>query len=129
MGVVIVAVKKYCKKGGKTYGPYPKNPEIFYLYRVEKRGDRVISVYLGKGPKPDKAIGMEMKKTDEERLAKYPRIPRKQAVPADDVVQENKDKGVLCKKMRENIKRSMIVRSSRIMFLEAWAREDSFAKP
>jgi len=83
--VVIVAVKKYCEKKGKPYGPYPKNPEIFYLYRVERRGDRVVSVYLGKGPKPDNALVKEMKKTDGERLAKY------LAYLESQVVQENRE--------------------------------------
>jgi hypothetical protein len=69
--MVIVAVKKYCRKGGKTYGPYPKNPEIFYLYRVERRDDKVISVYLGKGPKPENAMVRELKRGDEDRLAKF----------------------------------------------------------
>jgi len=77
------------------YGPYPKNPEIFYLYRVERRGDRVISVYLGKGPKPDKAIVKEMKKTDEERLAKYLAYLESHTAPEDDVVQENKQGSVV----------------------------------
>ena len=41
------------------------------------------------GEKPDNALVREMKKTDEERLAKYLAYLESQVVPADDVVQEN----------------------------------------
>ena len=61
--MVIVAVKKYCRKGNKTYGPYPKNPEIFYLYRVYWEGDKIKL-------KMAEVIMREIKR-DETRLAKY----------------------------------------------------------
>jgi len=50
--MVVVAVKKWCVKKGKRYGPYPKDPETFYLYRVHRNGETVSQEYLGKGPKP-----------------------------------------------------------------------------
>ena len=49
---MVIAVKKYCVKNGKRYGPYPKDPEIFYLYRSYRVGNKVKQEYLGKGPKP-----------------------------------------------------------------------------
>jgi len=49
--MVIVAVKKKCLKKGRRYGPYPKDPDTWYLYRVYRSGDRVVSRYLGKGPR------------------------------------------------------------------------------
>ena len=50
--MVVVAVKKWCVKNGKRYGPYPKDPETFYLYRVHRIGETVSQEYLGKGSKP-----------------------------------------------------------------------------
>jgi len=54
--MVIIAVKKWCVKGGKTYGPYPKDSDVWYLYRVFRDGDRVVQEYLGKGPRPKDAV-------------------------------------------------------------------------
>jgi hypothetical protein len=77
--MVTVAVKKVCSKNGKQYGPYPKNPEIFYLYRVYRRGDRVVSQYLGKGPNRANAVVREIRSVGDIRVAKY----------LESVVQEN----------------------------------------
>ena len=57
--MVIIAVKKYCVKNGKTYGPYPKGPEIFYLYRVYRDRGQVKQQYLGKGVRPREAVVQE----------------------------------------------------------------------
>ena len=49
--MVIIAVKCYCTKNGRKYGPYPKDPDLFYLYRVYRDGKQVKREYLGKGTK------------------------------------------------------------------------------
>ncbi len=59
--MVVVAVKKKCLKKGKEYGPYPKDPDTWYLYRVYRNGDKVVSRYLGKGPKSKGAVVQELK--------------------------------------------------------------------
>lgn len=47
----IVAVKKFSTKNGKRYGPYPKDPDLFYLYEVYRENGKVKQKYLGVGPK------------------------------------------------------------------------------
>jgi hypothetical protein len=51
--VTIVAVKKYTTKKGKRYGPYPKDPDLYYLYEVYRENGKVKQKYLGVGPKPE----------------------------------------------------------------------------
>ena len=69
--MVVVAVKKFCSKNGKRYGPYPKDPEIFYLYRVQRHGDKIVSRYLGKGPKPSNTLVRDIRNVNDVRAAKY----------------------------------------------------------
>ena len=57
--MVVVAVKKWCVKNGKRYGPYPKDPDAYYLYRVHRVDGRVVQEYLGRGPKPKGAVDRE----------------------------------------------------------------------
>lgn len=87
--MVVVAVKKYCSKNGKQYGPYPKNPEIFYLYRVQRRGDKVVSRYLGKGPRPADVMVREIRSVSDVHAAKYLEyLERLVAQESKNVVQE-----------------------------------------
>ena len=60
--MVTIYVKKYCVKNGKVYGPYPKDPVMFYRYKVYRDGDTVKQVYLGKGPKPKGSVVQELGK-------------------------------------------------------------------
>lgn len=60
--MVIVAVKKFCTKNGKRFGPYPKAPKLFYLYRVHRVNGTVVQEYLGKGPKPKDAVDRDQLK-------------------------------------------------------------------
>lgn len=53
--MAIIAVKKYCIKNGVKYGPYPKDPEQFYLYKVWKENNRVKQRYLGRGTKSERS--------------------------------------------------------------------------
>ena len=88
--MVVVAVKKYCSKNGKRYGPYPKDPEVFYLYRVQRRGDKVVSRYLGKGPKPADVMVRLVKGASDVRAAKYLKYLEGVVVQESrNVVQEN----------------------------------------
>ena len=57
--MVIIAVKKYCVKKEKEYGPYPSQPDVFYLYEVYREGDQVKQKYLGKGPRPACSVVQE----------------------------------------------------------------------
>ena len=53
-------VKKYCTKlrngETRTYGPYPKDPDLFYIYEVHRIGDRVVHKLVGLGPKPQQRV-------------------------------------------------------------------------
>ena len=50
--MAIIARKIFNVKKGKRYGPYPKEPDLYYLYEVRKVKGKVVHTYLGKGPKP-----------------------------------------------------------------------------
>ena len=47
--MAIIYVKKYCVKKGVKYGPYPKAPDIYYVYRVFRSEGKVKQEYLGSG--------------------------------------------------------------------------------
>jgi len=49
--MAVIAVKNYCVKNGRRYGPYPRDPEMFYLYRVSRVEGKVVREYLGRGSK------------------------------------------------------------------------------
>jgi len=51
--MVVVAVKKFITKKGKRYGPYPKDPNTYYLYEVHRNAEtgKVKQKFIGKGPK------------------------------------------------------------------------------
>jgi len=49
--MAIVATKKYVKRNGKRYGPYPQG-EDYYLYEATKVKGKVHMRYMGVGPKP-----------------------------------------------------------------------------
>ena len=58
----IIAVKKWNKRGGKLYGPYPKDPDEYYLYEetVDSKAGEPKLRYLGQGKKPEGAIVKEV---------------------------------------------------------------------
>jgi len=58
--MAVIAVKKYCVKKGRVYGPYPKDLGLFYLYRVYRDGESVRQKYLGVGLKPKDAVVQEI---------------------------------------------------------------------
>ena len=51
--MVVVAVKKFITKKGKRYGPYPKDPNTYYLYEVYRDAEtgKVKQKFIGKGPR------------------------------------------------------------------------------
>jgi len=44
-GGTIIAIKKYCVKNGKRYGPYPKKGH--YFYEVYREGNKIKQRYIG----------------------------------------------------------------------------------
>lgn len=60
-GSIIIAVKKWNKRRGKVYGPYPKEPDEYYLYeQIEDPKRGTVMRYLGRGKKPPGAIVKEV---------------------------------------------------------------------
>jgi len=102
--MVVVAVKKFCSKSGKRYGPYPKDPEIFYLYRVQRHGDKITSRYLGKGPKPSNTLVRENRSVNDVRATKYLRYPER-VVVQENVKTKKTGKSLIQEKTRKKRKR------------------------
>lgn len=50
--MVVTYVKKFRTVNGKRYGPYPKDPNTYYLYEVTRENRKIKQKFLGKGPKP-----------------------------------------------------------------------------